>query len=468
MLRSDTEQASVGRQDGGGWLTAEYSPSEAFSAETTLTHLGGELELNDLGFLPRNNLLQWYTGMTRRYSDFTEQDNRCRRRPLPVGLGRGLVVGHGVGMEGVSVLVIVVEGASDEDEPDFVRTLLDDLLEVEAHAGAEGALEVGELDDGDERVPSRVAPTDWWQARSARACRTALAAGRSPTARRPPVTNAALTRAMPALWMSIAPTRWAAAARAARRAPAGPCPRCAPCNTPRSAAATARPTATPAGPRARAFLWRTRAEPVLKTDWTLQRHPRFAGSRPGRALRDGRSRLRARDRGDAVFLARTPWLDFLAASCPHTTLRAHGTAVGMASDEDMGNSEVGHNAIGAGRVFDQGAKLVDSAVESGRRFRGRAVEGSWRSRVQRAAAHALHRPALRRQRAQPHRPARSPCSADATAERVHKVRVHPLLDGRDVPETMRARLRGRAGERARPRSTPAPVATTASPRAAAA
>lgn len=77
LLRSDTDQVSVGRQDGGGWLTAEYSPSEAFSAETTLTHLGGGLELNDLGFLPRNSLLQWYAGMTRRYTDFSERDARA-------------------------------------------------------------------------------------------------------------------------------------------------------------------------------------------------------------------------------------------------------------------------------------------------------------------------------------------------------------------------------------------------------
>ena len=72
-----------------------------------------------------------------------------------------------------------------------------------------------------------------------------------------------------------------------------------------------------------------------------------------------------RDDGDAVFLARTPHLDGLLAGQPWGLLQAHGTAVGMPSDEDMGNSEVGHNAMGAGRVFDQGAKLINAAIDSG-------------------------------------------------------------------------------------------------------
>ena len=64
--------------------------------------------------------------------------------------------------------------------------------------------------------------------------------------------------------------------------------------------------------------------------------------------------------GDAVVRANTPVLDALMAENPTTRLKAHGTAVGMPSDDDMGNSEVGHNAIGSGRVFSQGAKLVGS------------------------------------------------------------------------------------------------------------
>ena len=54
--------------------------------------------------------------------------------------------------------------------------------------------------------------------------------------------------------------------------------------------------------------------------------------------------------GDAVKVASTPNLDKLFATCPYTWLKAHGTAVGLPSDDDMGNSEVGHNALGCGQV----------------------------------------------------------------------------------------------------------------------
>jgi 2,3-bisphosphoglycerate-independent phosphoglycerate mutase len=140
-----------------------------------------------------------------------------------------------------------------------------------------------------------------------------------------------------------------------------------------------------------------------------------------------------KDEGDAVHLARTPTLDRLTGTCPMLSLRAHGTAVGMPSDKDMGNSEVGHNALGAGRVFDQGAKLVDGAIATGRLFEGQA----WRDAVQRALgggtlhllgllsdgnvhSHIDHLVALIR-------------AADGAG--VQRLCVHPLLDGRDVPET---------------------------------
>ena len=72
--------------------------------------------------------------------------------------------------------------------------------------------------------------------------------------------------------------------------------------------------------------------------------------------------------GNAVKLAYTPTLDMLAANYPMLRLKAHGTAVGLPSDDDMGNSEVGHNALGSGQVFAQGAKLVSQSIESGKMF----------------------------------------------------------------------------------------------------
>src|SRR5688500_13070510 len=94
------------------------------------------------------------------------------------------------------------------------------------------------------------------------------------------------------------------------------------------------------------------------------------------------------DESDAVHLARTPELDALMKDHPHRALLAHGTSVGMPSDADMGNSEVGHNALGAGRVYDQGAKLVAESIAGGRLFAGEA----WQTAVTRVRERksALH------------------------------------------------------------------------------
>jgi 2,3-bisphosphoglycerate-independent phosphoglycerate mutase len=76
--------------------------------------------------------------------------------------------------------------------------------------------------------------------------------------------------------------------------------------------------------------------------------------------------------GSAIDAARKPTLDRLFANYPNIRLRAHGTAVGMPSDDDMGNSEVGHNAIGAGQVYAQGAALVANAIADGAIWQGEA------------------------------------------------------------------------------------------------
>ena len=86
------------------------------------------------------------------------------------------------------------------------------------------------------------------------------------------------------------------------------------------------------------------------------------------------------DETNAVWLAKTPNLDKLFKSELYTKLKAHGKAVGLPSDDDMGNSEVGHNAIGAGRIFDQGARLVNRALKSGDIFKTKA----WGAIIRRA------------------------------------------------------------------------------------
>jgi 2,3-bisphosphoglycerate-independent phosphoglycerate mutase len=140
-----------------------------------------------------------------------------------------------------------------------------------------------------------------------------------------------------------------------------------------------------------------------------------------------------RDEGDAVYLARTPTLDRLARGAA-ARLAAHGTAVGMPSDADMGNSEVGHNALGAGRVFAQGAKLVDAAIETGVLWQGRA----WQEVIGPCAAegHALHLIGLLSDgNVHSHIDQVEALLERAVADGCSRVYVHPLLDGRDVPET---------------------------------
>ncbi|NND82189.1 MAG: 2,3-bisphosphoglycerate-independent phosphoglycerate mutase, partial [Gammaproteobacteria bacterium] len=90
--------------------------------------------------------------------------------------------------------------------------------------------------------------------------------------------------------------------------------------------------------------------------------------------------------GNAVTEANTPTLDKLAEQALYTELRAHGTAVGLPSDEDMGNSEVGHNAIGAGRIFAQGAKLVNQALESGAAYQTEV----WQEAIRHGSEKTLH------------------------------------------------------------------------------
>jgi len=140
------------------------------------------------------------------------------------------------------------------------------------------------------------------------------------------------------------------------------------------------------------------------------------------------------DGGDAVFLAKKPNLDWLWQHCPTRTLQAHGTAVGMPSDADMGNSEVGHNAMGAGRVFRQGAALVQDAIASGRLFAGKAWQ--WLTEPISANPRAtLHLCGLLSD-GNVHSHIDHVLALVRAADRdgVQRIRVHALADGRDVAD----------------------------------
>jgi len=138
------------------------------------------------------------------------------------------------------------------------------------------------------------------------------------------------------------------------------------------------------------------------------------------------------EQGNAVTFARTPTLDKLFAKYPNTLLRAHGTAVGMPSDEDMGNSEVGHNAIGAGQVYNQGASLVAESIKAGEIWE----RDAWKEIAKGAANSTLHFIGLFSDgNVHSHIDHLKAMMAQAKKEGLKRVRVHILLDGRDVPET---------------------------------
>jgi 2,3-bisphosphoglycerate-independent phosphoglycerate mutase len=142
--------------------------------------------------------------------------------------------------------------------------------------------------------------------------------------------------------------------------------------------------------------------------------------------------LGRQDETNAVYLARTPNLDRLMASSLYTRLQAHGTAVGLPTDEDMGNSEVGHNALGAGRVFEQGARLVNRALKTGGIFE----TDLWRSILERGrrggTVHFIG--LLSDGNVHSHIDQLYLLIDQCASSGLEKIRVHALLDGRDVGE----------------------------------
>jgi 2,3-bisphosphoglycerate-independent phosphoglycerate mutase len=139
------------------------------------------------------------------------------------------------------------------------------------------------------------------------------------------------------------------------------------------------------------------------------------------------------DETNAVYMARTPTLDRIMKQYPTTRLVAHGPAVGLPDWGDMGNSEVGHNAIGAGRVFDQGAKLVNKEITSGAIFE----TPLWKQIVSLCQkGGTLHLIGLLSDgNVHSHIDQLFAMIRKAADRGVTSLRVHPLMDGRDVGET---------------------------------
>ena len=167
----------------------------------------------------------------------------------------------------------------------------------------------------------------------------------------------------------------------------------------------------------------------------LKKNPSWKGRRGPVVLviMDGVGYGKYKD-GDAVADAKMYHLGAIKEKSPHTTLKAHGKAVGLPSDEDMGNSEVGHNAMGCGRVFNQGAALVSRSIDAGTMFTGQA----WKAVVSnvKATGGTLHFIGLFSDgNVHSHLDHLKAMIKHAKQEGIKKVRIHVLFDGRDVGET---------------------------------
>ena len=141
--------------------------------------------------------------------------------------------------------------------------------------------------------------------------------------------------------------------------------------------------------------------------------------------------------GNAVKQAYTPTLDMIMDKYKTVSLKAHGTAVGLPTDDDMGNSEVGHNALGSGQVFAQGAKLVSESIENGKMF----ASSTWQNIVKNVKDNSgtLHFIGLFSDgNVHSHIDHLKAMIVRAKEENVSRVRLHILIDGRDVGETSSA------------------------------
>ena len=163
---------------------------------------------------------------------------------------------------------------------------------------------------------------------------------------------------------------------------------------------------------------------------THTKHPKFSGRKgPVVILVADGVGVAPAGPSNAVTEAITPNLDALAAQEMYTELCAHGTAVGLPSDDDMGNSEVGHNALGAGRIFAQGAKLVNQALQSGAAYDTEV----WQKAIEHGKQNTLHLLGLHSDgNIHAHTKHLYALMQKAAEQGVRECCIHVLLDGRDV------------------------------------
>ncbi|WP_299209667.1 2,3-bisphosphoglycerate-independent phosphoglycerate mutase [uncultured Tateyamaria sp.] len=140
--------------------------------------------------------------------------------------------------------------------------------------------------------------------------------------------------------------------------------------------------------------------------------------------------LREDETGNAPKLARTPTFDHIMDTCSHATLITHGPDVGLPRGQ-MGNSEVGHTNIGAGRVVAMDLGQIDLAIEDGSFFRNPRLT-DWIARIKEADGRAHLMGVLSDGGVHGHIN-HMVAAAKACTEAGLPVLIHAITDGRDVP-----------------------------------
>ena len=144
--------------------------------------------------------------------------------------------------------------------------------------------------------------------------------------------------------------------------------------------------------------------------------------------------------GNAVSRARTPFLGHAAQSCLHVALNASGEAVGLLPGQ-MGNSEVGHNTMGSGRVIKQGIAHIEEAFATGKVYESEAWKGVMSRVKSENGVHGEQKATLHFAGIFSDGGVHSHIShleqmiIKAYEQGVRRMRVHAIFDGRDVPPT---------------------------------
>eukprot|EP00967_Tisochrysis_lutea_P098833 scaffold146297_cov26-Tisochrysis_lutea.AAC.3 len=171
----------------------------------------------------------------------------------------------------------------------------------------------------------------------------------------------------------------------------------------------------------------------MADSWTLAPHPSLPKGKPTLVcILDGFGENKVKDEWNAVHVAKTPHFDALRTNPKRfRSIHAHGPAVGLPSWDDMGNSEVGHNALGAGKIYAQGAKLVDRNIENGQIFN----DAGWKYISSAFPSNTLHFIGLLSDGGVHSRANQlSAMVQRAAADGAKRIRCHVLTDGRDVPD----------------------------------